>query len=92
MKNFHWVEILQQTEKPPEVEVPTLDEKSKRMEQARRDYSYITASFKEVAKKVTSQGRVGIRRTVRVVQDMVTHLAEDDEVYTEEIYEDFGSY
>jgi len=40
------------------------------------------ASFKEIAQKFSSKGRVGIRKTVRVIQDMVTHLIEDDEVYS----------
>jgi HD-GYP domain-containing protein (c-di-GMP phosphodiesterase class II) len=82
MKNIHWVEILKKPEKSQEDEPSTHNGKSERRERARKDYTYITASFKEVAEKVTSKGRVGMRKTVRVVQDMVSHLVEDDEVYS----------
>lgn len=51
------------------------------------------ASFKEIAQKFSSKGRVGIRKTVRVIQDRVTHLIEDDEVYsaisTLRVFDDF---
>jgi HD-GYP domain-containing protein (c-di-GMP phosphodiesterase class II) len=82
--NIFWVEIISKPEKesPENVEeFPTLDEKGRR-ERARKDYSHIMASFREVAQKVAGRGRVGMRKTVRVVQDMVRHLMDDDEVYS----------
>ncbi len=84
MKEIHWVDILEKTEKPIEAEHLTLplDDKAGHRERAKKDYTHIMASFKEVARKVTGKGRVGIRKTVRVVQDMVSHLMEDDEVYS----------
>jgi HD-GYP domain-containing protein (c-di-GMP phosphodiesterase class II) len=84
VNNLVWVEILQKMSKTDEEEDDTgrgeIDQI--RRERARRDYTYVLASFKEVAKKVSSKQRVGIRKTVRAVQDMVTHLIEDDEIYS----------
>jgi len=82
LKNIDWVEVLKKPEKPQEDKLSTPKGKSERREWAKKDYTYISASFKEVAQKVTSKGRVGMRKTVRVIQDMVTHLIEDDEVYS----------
>ena len=82
LKNIDWVEILKKPEKPQEEELSTYEDKAARSMRAKKDYTYITASFKEVAQKVTSKGRVGMRKTVRVIQDMVTNLIEDDEVYS----------
>ena len=83
LNNLIWVEILQKISKPEEEEQDTeSDETSHRNERARRDYTYSLSSFKEVAGKLSGKQRVGIRKTVRAVQDMVTHLIEDDEVYS----------
>ena len=78
-----WVEIISKPERQHSEKVeefPVID-KAERRERARKDYSYIMASFKEIAEKVTGKGRVGIRKTVRVVQNMVKNLIVDDEVY-----------
>jgi HD-GYP domain-containing protein (c-di-GMP phosphodiesterase class II) len=82
IKNIHWVEIIKKSEKPQEDKEPSYKDKTERRERARKDYTYVMASFKEIAQKVSSKGRVGMRKTVRVVQDMVTHLIEDEEVYS----------
>jgi len=84
IKNLVWVEIIKKMSKTEEEE----DEGDKvemdqiRRERARKDYTYVLASFKEVAKKLSGKQRVGIRKTVRAVQDMVTHLIEDDAIYS----------
>ena len=84
LNNLIWVEILQKISKPEEEEQDTESDEtdSLRRERARKDYTYSLGSFKEVAGKVSGKQRVGIRKTVRAVQDMVTHLIEDDEVYS----------
>ena len=82
LKNIDWVEILKNPDEIQEEKLSTHIDKSARRTRAKKDYTYITASFKEVAQKITSKGRVGMRKTVRVIQDMVTHLIEDDEVYS----------
>jgi HD-GYP domain-containing protein (c-di-GMP phosphodiesterase class II) len=81
IKNIYWIEIIKKSEKPKDTE-PSYKDKAERRERARRDYTYIMASFKEIAQKVSTKGRVGMRKTVRVVQDMVGHLIEDEEVYS----------
>jgi HD-GYP domain-containing protein (c-di-GMP phosphodiesterase class II) len=82
MNNIHWAEIIKKAEKPKEDTESFYKDKAERRERARRDYTYIMASFKEIATKVSTKGRVGMRKTVRVVQNMVAHLIEDDEVYS----------
>jgi HD-GYP domain-containing protein (c-di-GMP phosphodiesterase class II) len=88
MNHLTWVEIIQKpkTEEEEEEEEKGGTEEEKiehmRRETAKQDYTYVLASLKEVAKKVAEKKRVGIRKTVRVVQDIVTHIIEDDEIYT----------
>ena len=82
LKNIDWAEILKKPEKPQEEELSSYEDKAARSMRAKKDYTYITASFKEVSQKVTSKGRVGRRKTVRVIQDMVSNIIEDDEVYS----------
>jgi HD-GYP domain-containing protein (c-di-GMP phosphodiesterase class II) len=81
IKNIYWVEIIKKSEKPEDTE-PSYKDKAERRERARKNYTYVMASFKEIAQKVSTKGRVGMRKTVRVVQDMVGHLIEDEEVYS----------
>jgi HD-GYP domain-containing protein (c-di-GMP phosphodiesterase class II) len=71
-QNIEWVELVQKSETP----------QADRWERARKDYTYAKASLEEVAQKIKDKKSVvGIGKTVRVVQDMVTNLIEDDEVY-----------
>jgi len=81
-ENIHWVEIIKKFEKPQADEESSYKNKAERLERARRDYSYAKASIEEIAQKIKdNKSEIGIRKTVRVVQDMVTNLIEDDEVY-----------
>ena len=77
-RNISWIAVIRKPKKqvPDEKEEFQRIDKAARRERARKDYSYILASFKEVAQKVTGKGRVGIRKTVRVVQDMVKNIME----------------
>jgi HD-GYP domain-containing protein (c-di-GMP phosphodiesterase class II) len=78
-ENIEWVELIKKTERPQE---ESYKSKAERRERAKRDYTYAKASVEEVAQKIKDgKGEVGVRKTVRVVQDMVTNLIEDDEVY-----------
>ena len=80
-ENIEWVELIKKTEKPQDEEYSKT--KAERRERARKDYTYAKASVEEVARKIKEgKGEVGVRKTVRVVQDMVTNLIEDDEVYS----------
>ena len=80
-ENIQWVELIKKTERPQDEE--SYKSKAERRERARKDYTYTKASIEEVAQKIKEgKGEVGVRKTVRVVQDMVTNLIEDDEVYS----------
>lgn len=80
-ENIEWVELIKKTERPQDEEYHK--SKAERRERAKRDYTYAKASIEEVAQKIKEgKGEVGVRKTVRVVQDMVTNLIEDDEVYS----------
>ena len=81
LANLTWVEILHKMPKPGEEEEATEIDPD-RAEQARKDYTYVLASFKEIAEQVSSKQRIGVRKTVRAVQDMVKHLVDDDAVFS----------
>ena len=79
-ENIEWVELIKKTERPQE---ESFNSKAERRERAKKDYTYAKASIEEVAQKIKDgKGEVGVRKTVRVMQDMVTNLIEDDEVYS----------
>lgn len=82
--NIVWVEVFKkQNVKPPDkVEEFSFRDQTDARERARKDYTCIMASFKEVAQKVGGKGQAGMRKIVRVVQDMVSHIIDDIEVYT----------
>jgi HD-GYP domain-containing protein (c-di-GMP phosphodiesterase class II) len=85
INNLAWVEIIQKPKTEEEEEETDAEDDEidhLRRERAKKDYTYIMASLNEVAKKVSDRKRVGIRKTVRVVQDIVTHIVEDDEIYS----------
>jgi HD-GYP domain-containing protein (c-di-GMP phosphodiesterase class II) len=80
-ENIEWVELIKKTDRPQDED--SYKSKAERRERAKRDYTYAKASVEEVAQKIKEgKDEVGVRKTVRVVQDMVTNLIEDDEVYS----------
>ena len=80
-ENIEWVELIKKTDRPQDEEYTK--SKAERRERARKDYTYTKAAVEEVAEKLKEgKSEVGVRKTVRVVQDMVTNLIEDDEVYS----------
>jgi len=82
-ENIEWIELIKKSESPQDDKDSSYKDKAERRERARRDYTYARASIEEVAQKIVEKkSEVGIRKTVRVVQDMVTNLIEDDEVYS----------
>ena len=82
-ENIQWVELIRKSERPEDKREISYKDKAERRERAIRDYTYAKASIEEVAQKIKDRkSEVGIRKTVRVVQDMVTNLIEDDEVYS----------
>lgn len=81
-KSIAWVEIIKKSETSKDDNDSFHSDKAEREERARKDYTYTMASFKEVTSKLKGKGQVGIRKTVRVVQDMAANIIEDDEVYS----------
>jgi len=82
-KDIHWAEIIKKSEKPQGDKESSYKGKVERRERARKDYTYVKASLEEVTQKIKDKERqVGIRKSVRVIQDVVTNLIEDDEVYS----------
>lgn len=82
-ENIEWVELIKKSERPQDDKESSYKDKAERRERARKDYTYAKASIEEIAQKIVEKkSEVGIRKTVRVVQDMVTNLIEDDEVYS----------
>jgi HD-GYP domain-containing protein (c-di-GMP phosphodiesterase class II) len=80
-ENIEWVELIKKSERPPDEE--SYKNKAERRERAKRDYTYAKASVEEIAQKIKEgKDEIGVRKTVRVVQDVVTNLIEDDEVYS----------
>ncbi len=72
--SFQWVEI----DYLPETIQEEYNEELKEI--ARKTYSYALSSVKEVSQKIASQGRAGVLKLKRIVQDMVDFLSEDDPV------------
>ena len=91
-KQIAWVTIVEKPEQPDDENLIS-EEEVDRKKRAKKDYSYVLASFKEVAGKVADQKRAGMRKTIRITQTMVTNLLEDDEVYaaisTLRIFDDY---
>jgi HD-GYP domain-containing protein (c-di-GMP phosphodiesterase class II) len=94
-----WVEIIGHSEELGEeggeqdTEEQGPDDRQSRIERARRDYSYVLSSFKEIAKKLSADKRAGVRRSVRMTQHMVDHILEDEDIFTAmstiRIYDDY---
>jgi HD-GYP domain-containing protein (c-di-GMP phosphodiesterase class II) len=97
-KAFSWVEIFTPVQESIDPETPwESDNKSSveeiRRERARKTYSYGLSNLKEVALKLGAGQRVGISKSVRLVQNMVNLLNDDESVLlslsTLRIYDDY---
>lgn len=82
-ENIQWLELIKKSERPQGESEPSYQDREERRERARKDYTRAKASIEEVAQKLKDKkNEIGIGKTVRVVQNTVTNLIEDDEVYT----------
>jgi HD-GYP domain-containing protein (c-di-GMP phosphodiesterase class II) len=81
-----WVEVIKKPETKPQKENEEFGFKDETdfRERAKKDYNCIMASFKEVTQKVADKDphAAGMRKVVRVIQNMVSHIIDDVEVYT----------
>ena len=73
-QQFEWIKILEWNEGQKE------DRDLEKLEMAKKTYTYALASIKEVAQKITSQNRSGVRKLKRIAQNMVDLLSEDSSV------------
>ena len=90
--NFMWVETIKvEDEIPPVTEDETVDKKddsktqaeilhNERKERGLRAYGYALTSLKEVAAKISSNRRAGIRKNMRVVQNMIDLIVDDEAI------------
>ncbi len=99
-EDLPWVII----EHPDEQDAPETDDSpveqdkkelsvQERKDRGRKDYSYALASIKEMGQKLFTKKRSGIRKGVRIVQNMVEHLIQDESIYltlsTIKVYDDY---
>lgn len=99
-KNLSWVELFEPTHEKAELEADkeTDHEAEKpaeaetRRDRARKAYSYNLSNLKEVARKLGAGQRAGISKSVRMVQNLVNLLNDDEPVLlglsTLRIYDD----
>ncbi len=78
-----WVDIAREpdiimTEQAYDTEV--LDRENLRKAKAKESYFYALNSVREVAEKITTQKKVGVRKALRVIQNMVDLVMEDESV------------
>ncbi|MCK4793232.1 MAG: HD domain-containing protein [Desulfobacteraceae bacterium] len=82
-QGFIWVENIheqdtQLTEQGSGTE--PLDQEQLRKAKAKESYFYALDSIKEVAEKITSQKKAGVRKALRVIQNMVDLVMEDESI------------
>ena len=58
----------------------TLDREKLQKAKAKESYFYALNSIKEVAEKITNQKKVGVRKALRVIQNMVDLVMEDESI------------
>ena len=78
-----WVEVVHEQDAVPEEEPPETDphdQVQKRKERARTSYFYALDSLKEVAEKISFQKKAGVRKSLRVIQNMVDLVMEDEPI------------
>jgi HD-GYP domain-containing protein (c-di-GMP phosphodiesterase class II) len=73
-KDIPWIEIVNISETTQEEYYEELKEI------ARKTYSYALSSVKETSRNISSQGRSGVRKLKRIVQNMVDFVSDDDSV------------
>ncbi len=82
-QGFAWVEVVYEQEASAEEHPPQTDPQDqiqKRKEKARKSYFYALDSLKEVADKISCQKKAGVRRSLRVIQNMVDLVMEDEPI------------
>jgi HD-GYP domain-containing protein (c-di-GMP phosphodiesterase class II) len=85
-EGFSWVEIVKPDAKSSE-------SRRQKSERALKTYSYALESVQEITRKLSAGSRVGIGRTLRVTQNMVNLMMEDEPLFlalsTIRMYDDY---
>jgi HD-GYP domain-containing protein (c-di-GMP phosphodiesterase class II) len=97
--DLKWVDVnnkvLDQTNDPmpPADEIGPFDEQSAKKMEARRKYAQVLHSIKDVSGKLSSGKHAGMRNIVRLVQQLVDSVTEDEALFsimgTVRIYDDY---
>ncbi len=86
-EDFPWIEIIH------DIGTHLQGADRSRKETGRKNYSYLLASVKEVTKKLTSGQRAGLRKPVRMIQNMIDLMMVDEPLFlalsTVRIYDDY---
>ncbi|MCF8069518.1 MAG: HD domain-containing protein [Desulfobacterales bacterium] len=80
---FIWTEILHRQDTGSEsasLEKIALSKKAEQIKKAKISYSYALSSIKEVVTKIAARKPAGIRKSIRMVQNMVELVLQDDPV------------
>jgi len=78
-----WAEVVHEEDTLPVEqtdETDPQDQVQKRKEKARQCYFFALDSIKEVAQKISSQKKAGVRKSIRVIQNMVDLVMEDEKI------------
>jgi HD-GYP domain-containing protein (c-di-GMP phosphodiesterase class II) len=92
-----WVDINGKAVDQPDDSAPRADDEPDELAlkrvQARKQYSQVLGSVKEVSRKLSSNQNVGMRNSVRLVQKMVDIITEDESLFsilsTVRVYDDY---
>ena len=78
-----WAEVVHEEDTLPVEQTDETDPQDrvqKRKEKARQCYFFALDSIKEVAQKISSQKKAGVRKSIRVIQNMVDLVMEDEKI------------
>jgi len=82
-QGFAWAEVVYEQDASPEDQPPETDPQDQVQEckeKARKSYFYALDSLKEVAEKISCQKKAGVRKSLRVIQNMVDLVMEDEPI------------
>ncbi len=96
-EEIKWVDINGKNVGRPNAPLPQTDnapdEPALKKAQARKQYSQVLGSVKEVSRKLSSNQNVGMRNSIRLVQKMVDIITEDESLFsilgTVRVYDDY---
>jgi HD-GYP domain-containing protein (c-di-GMP phosphodiesterase class II) len=87
------VETIDKSSGPSSQPDDAPDEQAFKRGQARKQYSQVLGSIKEVSRKLSSNQNVGMRNSIRLVQKMVDIITEDESLFsilgTVRLYDDY---